>query len=293
MQWKLRSHKVLVFSQFRMMLDIIENMVEQEGYKYIHMDGTTPSKDRGVLISTFNEDDTVFVALMTTKVGGLGVNLTGADRVVIFDPDWNPVTDEQARERAWRIGQKREVCGYRMITGGTVEEHILHRQLAKNYVTEKVLKDPTLQRFFSISSFTEAFQLGSEYGPRLSENVKHLICGSGPSLGHEVEEELERETREAEYGAAADENGQPLQGGNEGGVDAEGTPGPMRAVGNEGDTSVLAQLVDGEGVAVSHLHGVGGSGGVVGAMTGILARSSARSMLQRVVGQTPRGNAGN
>ena len=65
--------------------------------------------------------------LLTTKVGGLGVNLTGADRVVIFDPDWNPSTDVQARERAWRIGQNRHVTIFRLLTAGTIEEKIYHR----------------------------------------------------------------------------------------------------------------------------------------------------------------------
>jgi len=67
--------------------------------------------------------------LLTTKVGGLGVNLTGANRVVIYDPDWNPATDSQARERAWRIGQGRPVTIFRLITSGTIEEKVYHRQV--------------------------------------------------------------------------------------------------------------------------------------------------------------------
>jgi len=73
------------------------------------------------------QDDSIFLFLLTTRVGGLGVNLTGADRVVIFDPDWNPSTDTQARERAWRIGQTKPVTVYRLLTTGTIEEKIYHR----------------------------------------------------------------------------------------------------------------------------------------------------------------------
>jgi len=73
------------------------------------------------------KDETLFVFLLTTRVGGLGINLTGADRVIIFDPDWNPSTDTQARERAWRIGQSRPVTVYRLLTTGTIEEKIYHR----------------------------------------------------------------------------------------------------------------------------------------------------------------------
>ena len=78
-------------------------------------------------VCLFCKDESVFVFLLTTRVGGLGINLTGADRVIIFDPDWNPSTDTQARERAWRIGQSRPVTIYRLLTTGTIEEKIYHR----------------------------------------------------------------------------------------------------------------------------------------------------------------------
>ncbi|KPI86379.1 putative SNF2 family helicase-like protein putative DNA excision repair protein [Leptomonas seymouri] len=175
-EWKAFEHRVLVFSQTRMMLDIIENACEQQGYTYIRMDGATNGHHRQELMDRFNEDETIFVALLTTRVGGIGVNLIGADRVVIFDPDWNPITDVQARERAWRIGQRREVCVYRLITSGSVEEAILRRQLAKMYVTDKVLKDPELQRFFHVQdSFMENFLLGSEYEPRVPMDKRYLL----------------------------------------------------------------------------------------------------------------------
>ncbi|KAG5509418.1 hypothetical protein JKF63_06728 [Porcisia hertigi] len=180
-EWKLFGHRVLVFSQTRMMLDIIENMCEEQGYSYIRMDGATNGHYRQELMDRFNEDESIFVALLTTRVGGIGVNLIGADRVVIFDPDWNPITDVQARERAWRIGQKREVCVYRLITSGSVEESILRRQLAKIYVTDKVLKDPELQRFFHMQdSFIESFLLGSEYTDRVPAEKQYLVAAHHP-----------------------------------------------------------------------------------------------------------------
>ncbi|KAG5509739.1 hypothetical protein GH5_05603 [Leishmania sp. Ghana 2012 LV757] len=176
-EWQVFGHRVLVFSQTRMMLDIIENMCEQQAYSYIRMDGATNGHHRQELMDRFNEDDSIFVALLTTRVGGIGVNLIGADRVVIFDPDWNPITDVQARERAWRIGQKREVCVYRLITSGSVEESILRRQLAKMYVTDKVLKDPELQRFFHVQdNFMESFLLGSEYASRVPADKRYLLA---------------------------------------------------------------------------------------------------------------------
>eukprot|EP01047_Picozoa_sp_COSAG01_P072607 COSAG01_NODE_11591_length_1897_cov_159.156285_2_plen_83_part_01 len=76
--------------------------------------------------SRYNNDQSIFCFLLTTRVGGLGINLTGADRVLLFDPDWNPSTDMQARERSWRLGQKKPVTVYRLLTSGTIEEKMYH-----------------------------------------------------------------------------------------------------------------------------------------------------------------------
>ena len=92
--------------------------MQDYNYNYLKMDGTTSIGARQGLINKFNNSKDIFVFLLTTKVGGLGVNLTGANRVVIFDPDWNPSTDTQARERAWRIGQSKDVTIYRLLTSG-------------------------------------------------------------------------------------------------------------------------------------------------------------------------------
>lgn len=93
--WKEQGHRVLLFTQTQQMLDIIENTMVSYGYTYRRMDGLTPVKHRMALIDEFNDSDDVFIFILTTKVGGLGTNLTGANRVIIFDPDWNPSTDMQ------------------------------------------------------------------------------------------------------------------------------------------------------------------------------------------------------
>jgi DNA excision repair protein ERCC-6 len=130
------------------MLAVLETFVQSRSYSYLKIDGTTQISARQPLIKKFNEDPSVFVFILTTRVGGLGVNLTGATRVVIYDPDWNPSTDTQARERAWRIGQTKHVTIYRLITTGTIEEKIYHRQIFKQYLTNRVLNDPQQRRFF-------------------------------------------------------------------------------------------------------------------------------------------------
>ncbi|KAI8334007.1 SNF2 family N-terminal domain-containing protein [Chlamydoabsidia padenii] len=156
------KHRILLFCQTRQMLDILELMVEKLGYVYLRMDGTTPVQNRMTMVHEFNTTPTIYVFLLTTKVGGLGLNLTGADRVILFDPDWNPSTDMQARERAWRLGQTKDVTIYRLMTSGTIEEKIYHRQIYKQFLTNKILKDPKQQRFFDASNLKALFTLGGE-----------------------------------------------------------------------------------------------------------------------------------
>jgi len=161
--WKKGGHKTLLFAQHRIMLDILQKFLDHlQEIKYRRMDGETPIKDRQDLVDEFNNDPNLHVFLLTTKVGGLGVNLTGANRVIIYDPDWNPSTDIQARERSWRLGQKREVEIYRLMSAGTIEEKIYHRQIFKQFLTNKVLKDPKQRQTFQMSDLHDLFTLGSE-----------------------------------------------------------------------------------------------------------------------------------
>lgn len=93
--WQEQGHRVLLFTQTQQMLDIFENFLNSCGYNYRRMDGSTPIKPRMSIIDEFNNSGDIFIFILTTKVGGLGTNLTGANRVIIFDPDWNPSTDMQ------------------------------------------------------------------------------------------------------------------------------------------------------------------------------------------------------
>ncbi|CAK7239408.1 MAG: DNA repair protein rhp26 [Sporothrix thermara] len=160
--WKRFGHKTLLFCQGTQMLDILEDFVKRQGdINYLRMDGKTAIKDRQTLVDQFNSSPDIHLFLLTTKVGGLGTNLTGANRVIIFDPDWNPSTDVQARERAWRLGQKKEVTIYRLMTAGTIEEKIYHRQIFKQFLTNKVLKDPKQRTTFGLHDLHDLFSLGS------------------------------------------------------------------------------------------------------------------------------------
>lgn len=164
--WKEQGHKILLFAQHRIMLDILEKFIRSlGGFNYRRMDGTTAIHSRQGLVDEFNNNADAHVFLLTTKVGGLGVNLTGADRVIIYDPDWNPSTDVQARERAWRLGQKREVMIYRLMTAGTIEEKIYHRQLFKQFLINKILRDPKQRQTFQMKDLHDLFTLGAANEP--------------------------------------------------------------------------------------------------------------------------------
>jgi DNA excision repair protein ERCC-6 len=161
--WRKGGHKTLLFAQHRIMLDILQRFLDHlPDINYRRMDGETPIKDRQDLVDEFNNNPDLHVFLLTTKVGGLGVNLTGANRVIIYDPDWNPSTDIQARERSWRLGQKREVEIYRLMSAGTIEEKIYHRQIFKQFLTNKVLKDPKQRQTFQMGDLHDLFTLGTE-----------------------------------------------------------------------------------------------------------------------------------
>jgi len=130
-----------------------------KGWKLGRIDGDTNVASRQKMVNTFNNDSSYFGMLLTTKTGGVGLNLTGANRVVLFDPDWNPQTDAQARERAWRFGQQNSVTVYRLITAGTIEEKIYHRQIFKTALTNQVLQDPRQRRIFSQQDLRDLFTL--------------------------------------------------------------------------------------------------------------------------------------
>jgi len=121
------GHRVLVFSQSRAMLDGIQAAAQAAGWRYCRIDGSVPAAERARRVACFQNDDTIPLFLLTSAVGGVGLTLTGADRVVVIDPSWNPAADAQAVDRAYRMGQTRDVAVYRLITCGTVEEKIYRK----------------------------------------------------------------------------------------------------------------------------------------------------------------------
>ncbi|XP_039995775.1 DNA excision repair protein ERCC-6 [Xiphias gladius] len=215
--WLKQGHRVLLFTQSRQMLDILEVFVRENNYSYLKMDGTTTIASRQPLIARYNEDKSIFIFLLTTKVGGLGVNLTGANRVIIYDPDWNPSTDTQARERAWRIGQRQQVTIYRLLTAGTIEEKIYHRQIFKQFLTNRVLKDPKQRRFFKSNDIYELFTLSDPDGTQGTE-TSAIFAGTGSDVKAPKKPERPRPSHMVNHGSHANKLSSVNQ--NETGVDS-------------------------------------------------------------------------
>ncbi|KAM9126774.1 DNA excision repair protein ERCC-6-like isoform 2-T2 [Pangshura tecta] len=156
------GHRTLVFSQSRKMLDILERILTHRNFRTMRIDGTVThlvERERRIGVFQSNKDYSVF--LLTTQVGGVGITLTAASRVVIFDPSWNPATDAQAVDRAYRIGQKENVVIYRLITCGTVEEKIYRRQVFKDSLIRQTTGDKKNPfRYFTKQELRELFTLG-------------------------------------------------------------------------------------------------------------------------------------
>lgn len=133
------GHKILIFSQFVEMLTLVRREFEAKGIVYEYIDGQTPAKERLDRVNRFNSDQSIPVFLISLKAGGTGLNLTGADYVIHYDPWWNPAVENQATDRAHRIGQTRHVFNYKLITRGTVEEKILGLQQKKKELAELVM----------------------------------------------------------------------------------------------------------------------------------------------------------
>ena len=136
---KTGKHKILVFSQFVKMLELVEAELRRKGIRYAYLDGKTSLKDREARVSEFQEDEAVRVFLVSLKAGGTGLNLTAADYVYILDPWWNPATENQAIDRCYRMGQKKNVFAYRMICKDTVEEKIIQLQEAKKKLSKDLI----------------------------------------------------------------------------------------------------------------------------------------------------------
>ncbi|GAA5858616.1 hypothetical protein JCM8547_001393 [Rhodosporidiobolus lusitaniae] len=174
--WHSKGDKVLIFSMSLKVIDLLKDLMETTSYKYLALDGSTPQDDRMPLVDEFNDPDSdVFCFLISTRAGGVGLNLTAANRVVIFDPNWNPSHDLQAMDRAYRFGQRREVQVFRLIGAGTLEELIYNRQQYKRALASTAYDANAERRLYSGVEGEGKSQQGELWGVKnifkFSENV--------------------------------------------------------------------------------------------------------------------------
>ncbi|KAL6187185.1 hypothetical protein ACLB2K_043300 [Fragaria x ananassa] len=163
---KQAGHRVLIFSQWTSMLDILEWALDVIGVTYRRLDGSTQVTERQTIVDTFNNDTSIFACLLSTRAGGQGLNLTGADTVVIHDMDFNPQIDRQAEDRCHRIGQTKPVTIYRLVTKGTVDENVY--EIAKR----KLVLDAAV-----LESGLEMENEGSASEKTMGEILSKLLLG--------------------------------------------------------------------------------------------------------------------
>ncbi|XP_015244582.1 PREDICTED: helicase SRCAP isoform X2 [Cyprinodon variegatus] len=159
---KLKSggHRVLIFTQMTRMLDVLEQFLNYHGHIYLRLDGSTRVEQRQALMERFNADRRIFCFILSTRSGGVGVNLTGADTVVFYDSDWNPTMDAQAQDRCHRIGQTRDVHIYRLISERTVEENILKKANQKRMLGDMAIEGGNFTTaFFKEQTIRELFDV--------------------------------------------------------------------------------------------------------------------------------------
>ncbi|KAF8079370.1 SNF2 family N-terminal domain-containing protein [Lyophyllum atratum] len=157
---KTKGSRVLIFSQMSRVLDILEDYCLFRQYKYCRIDGGTAHDDRILAIDEYNKPDSEkFIFLLTTRAGGLGINLTTADIVILYDSDWNPQADLQAMDRAHRIGQTKQVYVFRFITEGSVEERMLERAAQKLRLDQLVIQQGRTQQAKTAANKEELLEM--------------------------------------------------------------------------------------------------------------------------------------
>ncbi|KAG7459509.1 hypothetical protein MATL_G00211400 [Megalops atlanticus] len=205
---KLRAtnHKVLLFCQMTSLMTIMEDYFAYRNFKYLRLDGTTKAEDRGMLLKTFNDPASqYFIFLLSTRAGGLGLNLQSADTVIIFDSDWNPHQDLQAQDRAHRIGQQNEVRVLRLCTVNSVEEKILAAAKYKLNVDQKVIqagmfdqKSSSHERRAFLQAILEHEEQDEEEDEVPDdETVNQMIARSEEEFDHFMRMDLDRRREEA------------------------------------------------------------------------------------------------
>ncbi|KAK9876241.1 hypothetical protein WA026_012540 [Henosepilachna vigintioctopunctata] len=166
--------KIVLVSNYTQTLDLFERLCKRRCYKYVRLDGSMTIKKRAKVVENFNKSDSEeFIFMLSSKAGGCGLNLIGANRLIMFDPDWNPANDDQAMARVWRDGQQKPCYVYRFLAAGTIEEKIFQRQAHKKALSSTVVdNNEETARHFSVAELRDLFKLEDTE----SDTHKKLNC---------------------------------------------------------------------------------------------------------------------
>lgn len=179
------GHRILIFTQMTKVLDILEKFFNYQGYRYLRLDGATKVEQRQVLTERFNRDTRISAFILSTRSGGLGINLVGADTVLFYDLDWNAAIESQCMDRAHRIGQTRDVHIYRFVSEHTIEENMLRKANQKRRLDSMVIQQ---------GEFTTEHLMRNDWRDMLDENGTSL---GGVRVGDETDTRSDRDVDRA------------------------------------------------------------------------------------------------
>ncbi|WOK93990.1 DNA repair and recombination protein RAD54 isoform X1 [Canna indica] len=207
------NDRIVLVSNYTQTLDLFAQLCRERRYPYLRLDGTTSIGKRQKLVNRFNDPSKdEFAFLLSSKAGGCGLNLIGGNRLVLFDPDWNPANDKQAAARVWRDGQKKRVYIYRFLSTGTIEEKVYQRQMSKEGLQKVIQKEQAdIQtrhgNFLSTEDLRDLFTFHDNVSSEIHENMNCARCKEVPMVSNSV-------TNEGEVGADRDscEQNQHLNG---------------------------------------------------------------------------------
>ncbi|KAF9052862.1 DNA repair protein, SNF2 family [Panaeolus papilionaceus] len=176
--------KIVLISNYTQTLDLFEKLCRNKKYGFFRLDGTMTITKRQKLVDQFNDPNgKEFIFLLSSKAGGCGINLIGANRLILFDPDWNPAADQQALARVWRDGQKKECFVYRFISTGTIEEKIFQRQASKQALSSAVVDEKEdAERHFSVDSLRQLFTFNNKTICDTHDTFKCKRCKDGRQM---------------------------------------------------------------------------------------------------------------
>lgn len=186
------GHRALIFTQMTKVLDILEQFLNIHGHKYLRLDGSTKIEQRQILTDRFNNDTRILAFILSSRSGGLGINLTGADTVIFYDLDWNPAMDKQCQDRCHRIGQTRDVHIYRLVSEHTIEANILRKANQKRMLDDVVIQEGEFTTdYFNKMSVTDVLDEESALldGDAVANAAMDRVLG-GPEANKDVQRVL-------------------------------------------------------------------------------------------------------